>query len=546
MVLPAHPRGQALRTATHLPTSYGMEAADWSRQAIADFVRGRRIFMRGADAELIEPPEWIAEAAGEVSNLDSAESVEVTHPDDRVKLIEVFLETGEKPWLPVPLRIRSDHERSGVWHYFDMEWVNLLDHPDVQGILCAGSEVEGDDIEAPTLTFEGVMAATNWMIAALDDRGRITAVRGRLEAILGYTEDEVLGRLPTDFIHPDCVAGAIENWLRLKEDPNQTRTTRWPWIRKDGAEVWIESSYLVDEESVEVVIVDVSEQVANEEALAVSRREIEALAEDFRLLADEVPAAVFRCDFDGRVDFHNAHWVEMFHTDGQIDWVQDVIEPADRRLFGELIAGLAANGELGSRAVEVRAAGAPRVLEIRCRAVTGGERDRFVGSIADVTAAATFRHQAFHDSLTGLGNRAMVEAELTTAADSDPDRTVVVFIDLDGFKAVNDRFGHAAGDEVLVEVGRRLSGAVRPGDAVARFGGDEFVIVCRGVSDSGEDRITSRVELAFTEPIALDGGSWTPGASIGVARLETGLDPAEVLDRADRAMFEVKRTRRGA
>ncbi len=521
-----------------------MEPSVWTREAVLDFVGGKQILMRGPSGEQLEPPEWLAAGATEVNPLNSIESVEITHREDRGALIDSFVRARESPGVPSSTHIRVDF--FGVWVHLDLVWLNLLEVPEVGGILGASEVVEGPPIEVTELDSGGTTQSTNWMILTLAEGGRIAAVRGRVSDVLGYDTDEILGRIPTDFIHPDHAPSAIENWVRLSERPDQTRTSRWRWCRKEGSEVWLESSYLVhDDETTEVVVVDVSERVANEEALVTSQREVAALAEDFRLLADEVPTAVFRCDMRGRVGFYNAHWEESFHGDGAVERVHELIDPDDQQQFDALLSELLTMSSPVSRSIEVRGAAGSRVLEISCRSVGGGvELGRFVGSVTDVTSAAVFRHQALHDSLTGVANRAMIEAFLEDAIRDDPDGTLVVFIDLDGFKAINDDHGHDAGDAVLVEVARRLSATVRPGDVVARYGGDEFVVVCRGVDAGGWAGVTERLESVFTEPVVFDGGSWSSAASLGTARPEPGVDAGTVLRRADQAMFEQKRSRK--
>jgi diguanylate cyclase (GGDEF)-like protein/PAS domain S-box-containing protein len=162
-------------------------------------------------------------------------------------------------------------------------------------------------------------------------------------------------------------------------------------------------------------------------------------------------------------------------------------------------------------------------------------------------------HQAFHDPVTSLANRALfadrVEHSIKRSSRGGP-AIGVMFIDLDDFKTVNDSLGHAAGDSVLQEVARRLQNAVRPGDTVARFGGDEFAILLDGIADSGEaadvaGRILGVLELQY----AVDGKQVYPRASVGIclAGDEFGpTDAEELLRNADVAMYMAKRDSKGS
>lgn len=158
---------------------------------------------------------------------------------------------------------------------------------------------------------------------------------------------------------------------------------------------------------------------------------------------------------------------------------------------------------------------------------------------------------ALHDPLTGLANRTVLFARLREAFDELPPagRSVgLLYIDLDGFKEINDTYGHASGDAVLVEVARRLLGAVRPGDTVVRLGGDEFAVVCASVPSAADlDRIAERVRAGLTPAIGLPGGTMIPvHASIGLAVAGAGGDPDHLLLAADTKMYQAKRAARRA
>jgi len=174
---------------------------------------------------------------------------------------------------------------------------------------------------------------------------------------------------------------------------------------------------------------------------------------------------------------------------------------------------------------------------------------RFYRAVEEREAAeAAMTHQAQHDQLTGAANRTLLMDRLVAAVRAGP--AVLVFIDLDGFKIVNDTHGHLAGDTVLRTVADRLRGLVRAGDTVARVGGDEFVVLCRRVAPDGGPALADRMREVLLLPVAIDGGFASVGASVGLVVLDGTLPPVrddlmladELLRRADSAMYEAKRT----
>lgn len=150
------------------------------------------------------------------------------------------------------------------------------------------------------------------------------------------------------------------------------------------------------------------------------------------------------------------------------------------------------------------------------------------------------RERAFTDPLTGLPNRAALDMTLATMLTAGD--VTVVFVDLDGFKSVNDELGHQVGDRVLEAIARRLSNAVGNLGTVGRWGGDEFVVVGQG---DAEDPLRSAIDTAFADPVVLEDHVWHPRCSYGIAHGGPGSDPDQLVVSADTAMYEAKERRAG-
>jgi diguanylate cyclase (GGDEF)-like protein/PAS domain S-box-containing protein len=224
--------------------------------------------------------------------------------------------------------------------------------------------------------------------------------------------------------------------------------------------------------------------------------------------------------------------------------------PLARALRGEEVTGLVVRF--------VRRDGSLLWVEVHANPLhhDDGQLYGAVASYDDVSARVEqdrrTRHEADTDPLTGLANRRALERTLDAAlsrAGARARSVGLLMLDLDGFKAVNDTHGHAAGDEALREVARRLSRSVRERDLVARLGGDEFVVVLTdlgGRSGAVRDSI-QRINEALSEPFAFDGTSVTLGAAMGVATFPAdGGNATDLLAHADRGMYAAKGARDGS
>jgi diguanylate cyclase (GGDEF)-like protein len=158
--------------------------------------------------------------------------------------------------------------------------------------------------------------------------------------------------------------------------------------------------------------------------------------------------------------------------------------------------------------------------------------------------AEVLTHRALHDPLTGLPNRALLFDRLERALarlQREPGTVAVLFLDLDEFKRINDTLGHHAGDEVLVEAAARLRAAVRSRDTAARYGGDEFVVVCEQLERADLPRLIGRINELFEQPISLTAGEAAIRTTIGAADTsDPGVSAVELIQAADDDMLEAK------
>jgi diguanylate cyclase (GGDEF)-like protein/PAS domain S-box-containing protein len=184
-----------------------------------------------------------------------------------------------------------------------------------------------------------------------------------------------------------------------------------------------------------------------------------------------------------------------------------------------------------------------------------GQAAHLVMIVEDITERkaleAQLVHRSLHDPLTGLPNRFLFQDRLWHALERgrrERTPTSVLIMDLDGFKAINDRLGHPMGDLVLIAFAERLRSVLRASDTAARLGGDEFSIVCENTDPTDAEVLSGRLRMAVTDPLTLDGKVVSVGISIGIACVPGGENPEDVYARlvreADDAMYADKSARR--
>jgi diguanylate cyclase (GGDEF)-like protein/PAS domain S-box-containing protein len=393
------------------------------------------------------------------------------------------------------------------------------------------------------------------------------------EDLTGWSEDEILGRSVWDIlIPPEEAAGAREAFTALVAGGSPHRYEN-DWVTRGGdrRRITFVNTFLRDAtEQVELVIgtgVDVTAARAAQELMEA-------------VLAATTQQSVIATDLDGRITVFNTGAERMLGYVAADALGRDVAEllhePGE---LNEHAATLHVDSGFAVLAAIVEDRGADtgdwtyRRCDGTCLTVslsmtplrfpTGRSRG-YLCIAVDVTAererqraqdaaAEDAAHRAAHDPLTGLPNRAVLldRLEHAVAAYRRHHRpSGLLYLDLDGLKAVNDTHGHADGDALLVEVARRLTHALRQGDLCARLGGDEFAVLVEDLHDPAEvGQVVDRMQQHLADPpIALPSGTTTTAtASIGSTMFrDTDAGPDEVLARADAAMYRAKAERRAA
>ena len=276
-----------------------------------------------------------------------------------------------------------------------------------------------------------------------------------------------------------------------------------------------------------------------------------------RVFNDTVPAGLLITRVsDGKTIFSNKAFEEMLGENGERafgdTWIDFFHDPADRQ---ELMQKFVEDSEVRNHELHLRHADGRSVWGlVSMAAIPIEEEDLLMFALIDITplkqAEKEIRHLANHDALTGLPSVRLAKDRLDHAiaqARRAQTQTTVMFVDLDGFKAVNDTLGHDAGDAVLKTVAERLKTCTREADTVARIGGDEFIVILDRQGREVATRVAERIVSSVHEPFKMDCGDAKIGASIGIALYpEHGETTAALMKAADDAMYKIKKSGKGA
>ncbi|QNA88276.1 PAS domain S-box protein [Massilia sp. Dwa41.01b] len=430
--------------------------------------------------------------------------------------------------------------------------------------------------------FRSIFDLASIGIALVSPTGGWLSVNNALCRIVGYAPDEMQRLTFQDITHPDDLELDIGLLGQLRDGEIEQYQLEKRYIHKDGRIVWInlnvskKTNGAGQIEYYIAVIKEIGAQKEAEAALAALHADLEArvaqrtaeLREretELRSVIENANDAYIGLDQEGRVTVWNRAAEQTFGFAAS----ETIGLPLERLIIPPELAGAHQGGMLRNLSGQpstvlgkrlelpaVRKDGSRLMVEVRINALEVRGQRMFSAFLHDISERkqleAAREYETRHDLLTGLPNRRALQETLPVAqsrATRSGRSLALLFIDLDGFKAVNDSFGHEAGDRLLCETAARLRTALRKTDSVFRLAGDEFTVLLECLADSEADAHTVAHKIVddLARPVAVEDGSATVGASIGLAVFTPGsrATAADLLREADQRMYQAKRAGKG-
>ncbi|MCU1563424.1 MAG: diguanylate cyclase [Arthrobacter sp.] len=422
----------------------------------------------------------------------------------------------------------------------------------------------------PAPSHESVLEASPDALLVVTEDGTFAMVNAAAERMFGYSREELVGQDHRVLLAEGFRNGLQRLFINLRRDAETAGIALFEayGLRRDGSE-------FPGEVACSLLTADADTESAAGVSLAVTvrdtshRQEADAgLREATSLLTatlESTADGILVVNAEGQIANFNSRFVTMWDIPKELMATQHaetvlrlvMAQLQDPEAFLEGIDAVYADPESESHDVldfrdgrtferysrpqKVADKVVGRVWSFRDVTPARVAQDQIKKAMEDLAEqAAQLKAQAFQDPLTGLSNRQLFNDHLANALCGPYGTAIeILLLDLDDFKEVNDVLGHHAGDEMLIEVGRRLRNCVRPNDVVARLGGDEFVVLLVGSLDP--DAVAERIVKSLNVPVWIDGTMLRPSLSLGLASInEDAVDASELLRRADVAMYAAK------
>jgi diguanylate cyclase (GGDEF)-like protein len=400
------------------------------------------------------------------------------------------------------------------------------------------------DHVAPVDPFAAVADA----VYRIDRRWYFTYVNAAATALLDRRPEDLVGQYAFDCF-PEIAGTVIEEQYRAVFADGRARNFEYCHAPLNR---WFEIRAFADAAGLTAFLRDVDDDHRTEQQRAAELAQLSAVLE-------ALPPATVVLDAKGRIEIANRAWAangqeleRRGHPPARVGecYLEAMARYVDAEHHARLTAGLHQLIDAEVPAVPTFTLDHPRLdgpdrAWYRLQAARVDASDRVIVTHTDISERVRDQQalawQARHDDLTGLPNRARLLELIGEALCSGRGRTALLFLALDGFKTVNDSLGHEVGDELLRQVGGRLAEQIRPGDAVGRLGGDQFLVLARDCDTAEAAALAFRLQHSFSRPFLAEGISVPLSASIGVAAAQPGVDRAhQLLSDADTAAFAAK------
>ena len=484
---------------------------------------------------------------------------QVMHPDDLTEseANRTLLKVGKRDAYSSERRFIARNGTT-LWTIFNLSLIRDRDRKPayivghVQDIT--ESRAREEAIKESESRFRNLFDSAPIAMAIGDINGHFTRINAAHTALFGYTEEEIIGKPVTILTHPDDFEDALHNRNTVGSDTN-TQTTMRRYRTRDGSTVWglLSLSLLYSSDGTPINIVAQVQDITEIRAAEANLRDSEAR---FRGAFDNSPVGISLSTPEGHYHRINRAFCTMLgYTEKELLGMHysDFTHPDDIAANDEeqrmLVDGEAERFQLEKRYIHRNGQDVWTILNSSIVRDEEGNPQFVVGQVQDISDRKALeqrlQYQAFHDALTDLPNRSLFVDRLDHAimrSARSNERLAVLYLDLDGFKAVNDSMGHAAGDELLIAFAQRLRGWVRADDTVARLGGDEFTVLLESLTSLDEAlTIAQRIVDGTRLPHTTHGQQVYVRASVGLAYTEGGNErPQTLLHHADLALYHAK------
>lgn len=398
-------------------------------------------------------------------------------------------------------------------------------------------------------------------IGIVDRRGHTIHTNDALRALLGYDAEEFARLRFEEFTHPDDIERNNVLFARMMAGDLDRFELDKRFFARDGAVVWGRLTVSLIRDGVEPALaIGMLEDITEQRRL---QDELARAEQTYRLLVEQVPAVVYVTEAAAGAPWrYVSPQIEALLGYRPDEWLADTslwrrrVHPADLDGLSALLDELIERGETASRILTYRMSRRDgRQIWVRDQTQFDVDPDGtplLRGVLVDITREkvleARLEHLAFHDPLTGLANRELFLDRLAhrLRRRSDQRAGTLLYLDLDGFKDVNDRLGHDIGDGLLCSIAERLRATLRPSDTIGRLGGDEFAVLIEDLDDPADiAAATARIQTAVGAPHQIGGQTVLVGSSIGVTDLGEAEDADAALRNADLAMYQAKAAGKG-